>query len=284
MLSLFCVELNVKKKMSNLRFVSTEVDGIEFYVSNDGKTTGMSIAGLARCCGVVKSTLRSLLNSMGGGSTTIEKLKSFAGKVFIDLEGGGSEKNARIVSSDACAAIITYYAFESKNAKNDVAKNTLSKFAAIGIDTWIKQLTNFTKEESLDDVRESLNLIISEIKGLKQINAKYNNVKNYTSAIFPGLDNMLNNLEEDDKLYLEGDINTGITLSQWLYRKGITLNRGGIQKFGRLVSDTYQSCAKREPVRGTRKNPNGKYSCNVKIYKEEEFPLLEMALSKFVNN
>jgi len=270
--------------MSNLTFVAKDVDGIEFYVSTDGGQTGMSISGLARCCGVASSTLRGVLDSVGGGSTTIEKLKPFADKTFIDLRGGGSENNAKIIPSELCATIITYYAFESKNAKNDIAKETLSKFAAIGIDSWIKKLTNFTKDDALDDVRESLSVILSEIKDLKQITTKYNKMKDYTSTTFPGLNGMLNELEDDEKLYLAGEVSKGITLSQWLYRKGITLNQGGIQKFGRLVSDTYQSCSHREPDRGNRKNPNGKYSCNVKIYKENEFPLLDMAWAKFAND
>ena len=77
--------------MTELTFQSESHNGIEFYLSNDGQKTGMSIAGLARCSGVAKATIQGILTNTEAGSTTIEKLKPFAGKVFINLGGAGSE-------------------------------------------------------------------------------------------------------------------------------------------------------------------------------------------------
>ena len=51
----------------------------------------MSIAGLTRCFGVAKATIQGILTNAEAGSTIIEKLKLFAGKIFINLRGAGSE-------------------------------------------------------------------------------------------------------------------------------------------------------------------------------------------------
>lgn len=59
--------------MTNEKVDPTIKDGIEFYVSLDGKQCGMSHHGLARLCGVASSTLREYI---GGRLKTYETAKT----------------------------------------------------------------------------------------------------------------------------------------------------------------------------------------------------------------
>lgn len=281
--------------MSNLTFKSVEKDGIEFYVSKDGKQTGMSIAGLARCCGIAHSTLRGVLKSVGGGNDRFEKLKPFADKVFIDLGDGESEKNAKIVNSEVCAILITYYAFEVKNPLNDIAKNTLAKFASIGIDSWIKQITGFesetkiSNEVKLDQILEILipqskkiDSMQRELNEMKPIVKEYKTVKDGIHTNFVGLETLIESIKNEDGEQLLLTSGEKYTLSEWLLSKGITLDRGGICKFGRTVAETFKTCTTEMPKKKNHKKPNGKWTCNCTAYGEEHFPLLEMALNQFI--
>jgi hypothetical protein len=102
------------------------VDEIEFYVSSDGSYTGMSQDGLSRLCGVNLKTIQDLLPKIGvtgyGGSETLEALPRK--DQWSEVE---APNNAEVIPAEVCAAIIKYYAFESKVA-NDTAKYAFRKF------------------------------------------------------------------------------------------------------------------------------------------------------------
>lgn len=278
--------------MSNITFEQKVVGGLEFYVSNDGKKTGMSIRGLTRCAGVTLSTLQGVLNNVVTGSTTISQLKPFKDKVFLNSEATPTTHNAKIIASDVCAEIITYYAYESKNAANDTAKKTARTFMAIGIDNWIKQLCGYedepqNKEDKLTTainvLVESVNGLRDEVEELKPIARKYQNVKEGVLVQFPGIDTIIQKLETRNaaEYLLEGD-NAKLTLNQWLLSKGVTLDRSSYCKFGRMVAETFRSCKKEEPLKGNIKNRNGKWSNGVSLYEKCHFPILEMAFNQYM--
>ncbi len=103
----------------------------------------MSQQGLARLCGVDVASLRirTLSGIADGTKTASEALKPILGKnIWVDHP---APNNARIVSSEACACIIEYYAFESK-AKSKQALEAYRQFAKVGIHTWILHTTGFT--------------------------------------------------------------------------------------------------------------------------------------------
>ncbi len=159
--------------MSSIEIVSpTIVDGIEFYVSTDGKHCGVSQVGLARLCGVGESGIRSLLTKLGGSSVrTVEAknlLKDLKGKdLYLAL---GSNQQAKIINGKVAARIIRYFAFESVK-QTDEAKFSLGKFAEIGIDTWIKEVTGFAESNDIagmfKSISSQLNLMASEITEMK---------------------------------------------------------------------------------------------------------------------
>lgn len=272
--------------MTELTFQSESHNGIEFYVSNDGQKTGMSIAGLARCCGVSHATLRGIFKALDGGTTTIEKLKPFIGKVFFESGDGGSENNAKIIQSEVCAAVITYYAFDSKSAKNDTAKETLLKFASIGIDTWIKQLVGYKNDN--EKILSTLSTILKEVENIKSDNeklkpivAKYINVKDGVKTTFPGLNEVMESIE--DERYKQLASADKVPLSDWLRGKRILLTNGGYCAFGRMVSECYKAMKMEEPKKGNMKKANGKWSMNVRLYSQKDYPILEMALKQFLS-
>lgn len=268
--------------MSNLQFQSVVKEGIEFYVSGDGNQSGMSIRGLALSSGVHHKTLTGLLNGVAAGTTTIESLKPFKDKVFLDVSVAGSAHNTKVVSSVVCAKVITYYAFQSKSAKNDKAKDTLSKFAAIGIDNWIKEISGYDIGD--EKILNKLSLIydqLQELNEFKTLAASYIKVKDGVKTTFPGLDEIIESIEEDlvPKL-LPG---SKVTLSDWVRSKRINLNNGGYCAFGRMVSECYKTMKRQEPKKGNRKKSNGKWSMNVRLYSEEDYPILESALKQYMS-
>lgn len=275
--------------MSDLVFQQQVVEGLEFYVSNDGDKTGMSVRGLSRCCGVSSASISAIVSSDEVSGKSLPKwLKSYAGQVFEVL---GKDGSAKIISSKVCARIIMYYAYESKNAKNDVAKNTAEKFTSIGIDKWIKQLVGFEEINKDDKLASAINILIEsvndlrqEVEELKPIARKYHKVKEGVVVNFPGIDTIISRLEENQEQQplLEGDIVKPVTLTEWLKRKRVTLDHGGYCKFGRMVAETFRSCKKEEPAKGNKKNANGKWSNGVTLYKQEHFPILEMALNQYM--
>lgn len=277
--------------MSNLDFVSKNVNEVEFYVRKDGQESGMSVSGLSRCCGVRLSTMQDLLEKIATGKSSLENVESFVNAVYIDLEPTVSiENNAKIVKSEVCAVVIAYYAFRSK-AANEIAKHTLSKFVTIGIDSWIKKVTEFSKEEKLDQVVDMLKVLTDKVEDLTIVAAKYNNIKDTTTVTFQGLDEMLTDLERkeltDENVIKMIEAQTqpvkGLTIKEFLETKGLDVSHGCLCKFGRMVAETYKSCARKEPNKTHRKNNKGTVSSGVKIYSVEEIPLLEMSYRKFVN-
>ena len=42
----------------------TDIDGIEFYVSNDGIQTGLSLRGISKLCGISHSSIADLITNL----------------------------------------------------------------------------------------------------------------------------------------------------------------------------------------------------------------------------
>lgn len=276
--------------MSEVIFQQQMVDGLEFYVSNDGEKTGMSVRGLARCCGVSSASISAIVSSDEVLGKTLPKwLESYTGQVFEVL---GKDGSAKIIASKVCARIITYYAYESKNAMNDIAKNTAEKFMAMGIDNWIKQLCGYGEENKEDKLASAINLLVDsvndlreEVEELKPIARKYHKVKEGIIVEFPGVNKIIkryDKTEDEEQNLLEGVDNQPVTLTEWLARKDIKLSRAGYCKLGRMVAETFRSCKKEEPKKGSKKSANGKWSNGVTLYTEQHFPILEMAFDQYM--
>jgi hypothetical protein len=137
-----------------MNITRVERDGVEFFTINATGESGMSESGLARLCGVARQTVSELLQNWIAGKTRPECLKLFTDKDFrsqVRLQAQGLN-HATVVRSEVCAAVIEYYAFESKR-KTKEALFAFRKFAAMGIQTWIQGITGWQTEQELPSRR-----------------------------------------------------------------------------------------------------------------------------------
>lgn len=164
-----------------------EVNGIEFYVSKDGKQTGLSQIGLARLCGITESPLRRVLveivdyldHSIQLRDDEITTLSAASQYILSSLVNTSdvrpylditSSNQAKVVNAKFASAMIEYYAFEAKN-KTEIALFSFRKFANIGIESWIKEVTNFVETSDtsalLASMASTLNLLASDVAEMK---------------------------------------------------------------------------------------------------------------------
>jgi hypothetical protein len=116
-------------------------DGVEFFTINATGTSGMSVSGLARLCGVSETAIRSFLARLSVRTSFDEN--DF--KAFHDMDfqfEHGSWKNVKVVPAAICALAIEYYARESRR-KTQEALFALCKFAKMGIERWIQGITGW---------------------------------------------------------------------------------------------------------------------------------------------
>lgn len=210
------------------QMVQKEVDGIEFYVSTDGKHSGMSESGLARLCGVNRNAIQNLIKRINdpANKELPKTLEPFTGKA-LEMQESANKDQAKVISSDICAAIVEYYAFDSK-ASNDTARFSFRKFASKGINSWIKEVTGY-KENQIPDSGEILSIlkeVLSEVGELKQISKEYKNLRGRTVKIFPALDKTLEELAVEEECLPE-EKPQNYTLTEWvqLTKTGITLDK-----------------------------------------------------------
>lgn len=265
------------------------VDDIEFYISNDASIKGVSVVGLARLCGIDRSTISNVVNDLnrGVGKNAPNQLECLQGKVFTPL--AISNNGAKIVDHKAASRIIRYYAYESRSA-NDIAKYSYDKFAEIGIGEWITELTGFKqeKESSSGEVLTILKKVLTELENVKEITVEYKQIRSATSVVVPGIDKLLNDYRDLDIKTLLLQSGSKVPLYLWVQAtKGCTLDKSTMHRFAHLVSGAYKSATGKEPERrnikkGKHKDGRVKYQPNTSVYSEDEFPILDMAWTKLM--
>lgn len=144
--------------MTNL--INTLPDDIssEFYVESDGKVLAKSVRAVARLAGVHHSSVQELIERLGGGLTTSNSLKAFTGKDFT----GGQPIPDLLV-----AAIIEYYAFESK-ADSDHARKVYRAFATVGFRTYMQQQLGWNnKPLDFNSLMGGMQLLMDKVNQLE---------------------------------------------------------------------------------------------------------------------
>lgn len=129
--------------MSILR---VEQDGIEFFTETLTGYCWMSESGLARLCGITKQSMNERIQGILTGKSVPKSLKAFSRNIpsrQATLRINGLSVDVCLYSSEFCAAIIEYYAFESRH-KTKTALVAYRKFAKKGIDGWIQGMTGWT--------------------------------------------------------------------------------------------------------------------------------------------
>ncbi|WP_019498949.1 hypothetical protein [Pseudanabaena sp. PCC 6802] len=136
-----------------MNITRVERDGVEFFTIDATGESGMSESGLARLCGVAQQTVNELLQNWVTGKARPEWLKPFTGNDFRSqarLQARGLN-HVTVVRAEVCAAVIEYYAFESKY-KTKEALFAFRKFAAMGIQTWIQGITGWQQPEPPEEL------------------------------------------------------------------------------------------------------------------------------------
>lgn len=283
-----------------------EVNNIEFYVSKDGKQTGVSQTGLARLVGFNEWSARSLLteiqrlvdrdnseniNEITTASVPIQNAalaisNGYSSSVFLELN---AVKNAKVVHAKLVARIIRYYAYHAPK-KSEVAIFSYDKFAEIGIETWIKEVTNFVETSDtsalLASMASTLNLLASDVAEMK---AELLGTEGYRAArvTLPGLKEWMESLDTHEFKQLQlptSETEELFTITEWanIAQNGLVLSKSNKHALANLVSATYKTMALEMPQKVTRYNEKGYKLQPVQAYPRRHFILLNMCYSKLV--
>jgi hypothetical protein len=131
--------------MDIIRVVENDV---EFFTVSETGESALSETGLARLCNVTQQSMHELIEKTVTGKTKSECLKPFLGKSYrLQAKVASSPIYTRLnlVRSDYAAAIVEYYAFESRY-KTKEALFAHRKFAKMGIEQWIQSITGWSNE------------------------------------------------------------------------------------------------------------------------------------------
>ncbi|QIW88493.1 hypothetical protein [Pseudanabaena phage PA-SR01] len=258
-------------------------NGIEFYISNDGEKSGVSISGLARLCGVLENSVRYIVNSVRKEQPS-KALESFSGELFHLTMS--SEQQAKIITAEAAAEIIFYYAFES-NASNDTAKFTAKKFLTMGMHNWIKKITSFDCNSDIKSLTATVNSLVRSVDSLTHEVKSWRVVKRVADESMNGVNLLIKEIEkseadklEEDYILAPADLQTW-SLTEWLREfKGVTLDSNKMKGLGRAVAETYKSMTQ-EPIIKDYRIVNGNQA-KVSVYRKQDFPILSVAFTKFM--
>lgn len=142
--------------------IQIEKDGIEFYTDRASGSSGMSHSGLARFVGVAHQAITGLLDKLAKSKPEDVKsdiLRPYAGTELYLATGG--LHNANVIKDEVCAAIVEYYAFESKY-RTDTALHAFKQFARVGIRALIHQVTGWKSSARTHSYDPVLHAYISE--------------------------------------------------------------------------------------------------------------------------
>lgn len=273
--------------MSEIELVTpVEHDGIELYVSCDGKESGMSGRGLSRFIGIDHKTLTGnlLVKLDNVGDKKLPKtLEPFVGKAYAkNIMGDNFGVSAKIIPAKTCEAVIFYYAFESTRISDEVKQNAINayrKFAQYGLHQWICNAVGVIEKRDDDQLLDLVKEVLTEVKELRQVATEYKVIREKTTTYLPGADYLLDEIKDSN--CLPACNNYAVSLEGWLFEKGVQLSEKQFRRLAHIVCDTYRSLTKRDPEKSHCK-VNGKVKYNVSVFKQEHFPILQIGLNKLL--
>jgi hypothetical protein len=283
-----------------VEFKKVEQDGIEFYVSLDGSQSGMSMRGISTFMGLGQSTVVELVQAIdftyrqdenSNENTRFQRLpnslKAIRDKLYVD-SSAKVEKNAKLLTSEACEAITFHYAFENEKIKPEVkaqAIHAYRKFAQRGLHEYIKLISGFIVEDRHDELVNLMQQVLLKVTGLEKEVTEYHAIRDKSSQ-YPGGDFLLNewakpelNKDELNQKLLNSE---GISLEAWLFTKGIVLDKSTKHRFASLVASTYKSLKIDNPCKG-KCDVDGKTKYAVSLYTFSDVPILQMCLNKILS-
>lgn len=253
-------------------------DGVEFYTSNDGKLNGVSQVGTSRLCGVDERAIRRLLVDLSDRTKSHHKMLEHL--VGVDLYLGiTSHQQAKVLDSKVVATLISYYAIEKGS---QVAMHSLSKFATIGINTWIQGVTGFTESNDSMALLNSINLtmgkLLVKVEKLEVIEAETLGYRKATVTL-PLLEKWMSELShlEAQKLLESGEQLFTIKEAVSISYPGCVFDPTILRKLALKVGQTITALSDRPNLK--KKTPNSKgYDMTVNAYTSAQLPLIKLCL------
>jgi hypothetical protein len=264
------------------------VDGVEFYVSNDGKESGMSISGLANFLSLDRKAISYMVDKLlsdDGNGELPKCLKPFTGMGF--MVGIVGNNNAKIIPARLCEGLLYYYAYESTNVSDEVRKKATDihrQAAQVGLHETFKKVSGYIEENNETKLLEQFKQLYSELKSLNEFASEYKAIKNTTTTFMPGCAELLDDIvTNDDNLLLPTETGA-LSIEGWLHSKGITLTATKFRQLAHMTSATFKSMVKQDPGRTHFKLANGKTKYNVSVYEPQHFAIIQMCLGKILHD
>lgn len=267
-----------------------EHNGVKFYVSNDGKSVGLSQSGIARLVGgVSESSVRGILTALSANPKDrnlplASALTPFEGQnPYLNIS---SRQQERVVRADIAAAIIEYYAFECRKPKEH-AQQAFRQFAKIGIEAWIKSVTGYQESHELTpDAQASTNeLLMALVSEMREVKQELNKSAGYRTAAqsMPGLVMLTDSYKpeaEHSQAYTKAQPEELYTLTEWLELSGYKLNLSEKHLLITNVKGFYESMHLAPPTQVQRRDINNMLKSAVAGYPRDKFPVLEAAYTQ----
>jgi hypothetical protein len=139
-----------------MSFTRVEQNGVEFFTETKTGIGKISETGLANLCGITQQSMSERIQQTSTGKSVPESLKEFSGLPIpsqVTLKIDGYSINVILFSADYCAAMIEYYAFESRH-KTPEALFAYRKFAKMGIERWIQGITGWKPKVTAAELTE----------------------------------------------------------------------------------------------------------------------------------
>lgn len=275
--------------MSNLTNVQTnqEINGVNFYVSEDGETCGMSIRGLAKLVNEDHRKISKLCNWLisSGAENQVkipERLVPCQG--FVASQANSGFQNAKIIPSKVCASILKHYAFD---LKNEVALYACEKFMETGIDSWIKKIVGFSTSDKSLALLETLNATMGKLmvkmERLEEIEEETLGYRKATVTL-PVLEKWMNELSEMEKEKILAPSETRYTIKEALAElyPGVTFTPTHHKKLALKVGQTIAGLSDSKIQK--KETPNGKgYMQLVNSYSIEQLPLIRLCMNSIIS-
>jgi hypothetical protein len=253
-----------------------EVNGIEFYISNDGSQAGVSQVGLAKLIGIPETSMRRLLSDRQNIDVNMYYDDSnpdvVSGKAFAIT----SNQNARVVTQEACVKLITEQAMKG----NKIARHSLQKFASIGFNTWVKEVVGYGRGGDMAKLQATMENLMGMVGNLS---AKFDKMEEETKAYRSvvvhrqGLKEWME-LEDAAKASDLLESSDSFTLAEYLRdQKKISFNKSQMGLFANKVSYIYRAMQKEAPGKKQGLRPDGRLAPATNAYTAKDLPILDLA-------